>query len=249
MITLTDTDEQKFKRVVSFFEILEAKGVSEGIIKQFWEARKLTGPAGNRKEVDMVDKTNFHSALKDILNLTENDMLQIYRFGKRKASLVYNSIQNCIKDVELPKLQHATGIFKGLGSLKLIKLEHFKTKPTISDVMLVDGFAETSAKTYVDSYDEYFNFVKDLPVSTIEKEPVILTDTDMEGKVFVFTGVRRSDLESEIESRGGKIGGTVSKNTTHLVMKSVGSGSSKEKKAIELGVQIVTVDELENMLK
>jgi DNA ligase (NAD+) len=66
---------------------------------------------------------------------------------------------------------------------------------------------------------------------------------------FVFTGVRRADLEAVIESRGGKIGSGVSKTTTHLVMKAVGSGSSKEKKAIELGVTIMTVEQLENLLK
>jgi DNA ligase (NAD+) len=71
---------------------------------------------------------------------------------------------------------------------------------------------------------------------------------DFDGMTFVFTGVRRADLEDVIESRGGKIGGSVSKNTTHLVMKAVGSGSSKEKKAIELGVEVITVEQLENLL-
>ena len=66
---------------------------------------------------------------------------------------------------------------------------------------------------------------------------------------FVFTGVRRADLESVIESRGGKIASGVSKNTTHLGMKSIGSGSSKEKKAMDLGVKIMTVTDLENLLK
>lgn len=41
----------------------------------------------------------------------------------------------------------------------------------------------------------------------------------------------------------------ISKNTTHLVMKAVGSGSSKEKKAIELGIEITTVEQLEKLLK
>jgi len=36
-----------------------------------------------------------------------------------------------------------------------------------------------------------------------------------------------------------KIGGSVSKTTTHLVMKAIGSGSSKEKKAIDLGVEVI----------
>jgi DNA ligase (NAD+) len=114
--------------------------------------------------------------------------------------------------------------------------------------MQIEGFAEVSAKSYVDSYDEYFNFVKDLPIKIEEKIEVAKTGTDLDGTQFVFTGVRRADLESIIESRGGKIGSGVSKNTTHLVMKSVGSGSSKEKKAQDLGVKIITVDELEKML-
>jgi DNA ligase (NAD+) len=250
LMTIGETDEQNFKRVVSFFEILEAKGVSEGIIKQFWTASKLVGPAGNRKQVDLVDKTSFHSALKDILNLTEDDMLQIYRFGKRKASLVHNSIQNSIKEVELSKLQHATGLFKGLGSKKLALLEKFTSKPTVDEVMTIEGFAEISAKSYVESYSEYFTFIKDLPIKTFSKMvQVVTTGVDMAGTSFIFTGVRRKDLEQQIESRGGKISGAVSKTTTHLVAKSIGSGSSKEKKAIELGVKIITIEDLEKMLK
>jgi NAD-dependent DNA ligase len=115
--------------------------------------------------------------------------------------------------------------------------------------MSIEGFAEISAKSYVDSYDEFFNFVKDLPITITEKVEVVKTGNDLDGKQFVFTGVRRKDLEEVIVSRGGLIGGSVSKNTTHLVMKSKGSGSSKETKAISLGVTILTVEELENLLQ
>jgi NAD-dependent DNA ligase len=45
------------------------------------------------------------------------------------------------------------------------------------------------------------------------------------------------------------IGYGVSKTTTHLVMKAIGSGSSKEKKAIDLGVEVITVEQLEELLK
>ena len=115
--------------------------------------------------------------------------------------------------------------------------------------MEIEGFAEISAQSYVDNYDTFFDFIKDLPITIEEKVEVVLTDNGLEGTSFVFTGVRRPDLEGIIVSRGGKIGGAVSKNTTHLVMKSVGSGSSKEKKAIELGVEIITVEQLEKLLK
>jgi len=228
LMTLVETEEQQLKKIVAFFEILEADNVSEGVITQLWDAGYRT--------------------IKDILSLKKTDLEKIDRFGKRKSEIVYNSIQKSITGVSLSKVQHSTGIFKGLGSKKLALLEHFTTKPTVEEVMQIEGFAEVSAKSYVDSYDEYFNFVKDLPIKIEEKVEVAKTGTDLDGTQFVFTGVRRADLESVIESRGGKIGSSVSKNTTHLVMKVVGSGSSKEKKAQDLGVKIITVDELEKML-
>lgn len=228
LVTLTETDDQKLKKNISFFEILEADNVSEGVITQLWDAGYKT--------------------ISDILNLTTSDLEKIDRFGKRKAKIVFDSIQKSVTNVSLSKLQHATGIFKGLGSKKLLLLEDFVTKPTVEQVMSIEGFAEISAKSYVDSYDEFFNFVKDLPITITEKVEVVKTGNDLDGKQFVFTGVRRKDLEEVIVSRGGLIGGSVSKNTTHLVMKSKGSGSSKETKAISLGVAILTVEQLEKML-
>ena len=228
LITLTETEDQKLKKIVAFFEILEADNVSEGVITQLWEAGYKT--------------------IKDILTLKTSDLEKIDRFGKRKADIVYKSIQKSVSNVQLSKLQHATGIFKGLGSKKLVLLEDFKTKPSVDQVMSIEGFAEVSAKSYIESYDIFFDFIKDLPVTIVEKVEAVKVGTDLEGKSFVFTGVRRTDLESDIESRGGKIGSGVSKTTTHLVMKAIGSGSSKEKKAIELGVEVITVEQLEKML-
>ena len=228
LITLTETDEQKLKMNISFFEILEADNVSEGVITQLWDAGYKT--------------------IRDILNLTTSDLEQIDRFGKRKAKIVYDSIQKSVTNVSLSKLQHATGIFKGLGSKKLVLLEGFTEKPTLDQVIEIEGFAEISAKSYIDSYDEFFDFIKDLPITISQKVEISKVSSDLDGKQFVFTGVRRKDLEEIIESFGGKIGGSVSKNTTHLVMKAVGSGSSKEKKAIELGVEVITVEQLEKLL-
>jgi DNA ligase (NAD+) len=229
LMTLDETDEQRFKQTVSFFEILEVDNVGEGVVKQLWDAG--------------------YDSVKAILELTPDKLSKLEGFGKRKAMIVYNSIQSKIKDVQLSKLQHATGFFKGLGSKKLALLEQFDSKPTIDQVVSIEGFAQTSAESYLESYDKFFIFVKDLPVAIAKKVEAVKVSNDLDGMSFVFTGVRRVDLESVIESRGGKIGSGVSKNTTHLVMKSVGSGSSKEKKAMDLGVKIMTVTDLENLLK
>jgi len=229
LVTLTETDEQKFKQLVSFFEILETDNFGEGVIKQLWE--------------------NGHRTVKDILNLSQSDLEKIDRFGKRKAQIVWNSIKKATNSVSLSKLQHATGLFKGLGSKKLALLEHFTTKPSVDQILEIEGFAEISAQSYIDGYDKFFEFIDGLPITIQEKKEAVKVSNDLDGMTFVFTGVRRADLESVIESRGGKIGGSVSKTTTHLVMKAVGSGSSKEKKAMELGVTIMTVEQLENLLK
>jgi DNA ligase (NAD+) len=119
--------------------------------------------------------------------------------------------------------------------------------------MVIDGFAEKSAKSYIDSYDEFFEFIKDLPVTIEEKVEVAPVGDDLIGKQFVFTGVRRKDLNEVIESRGGKIGSGVSKNTSYLVVKATGSGSSKENKAIKLkdsgqDIEVITVEQLEVIL-
>ena len=229
LVTLTETDEQKFKQLVSFFEILEAENFGEGVIKQLWDVG--------------------YKSVKNILDLNPRDLEKIDRFGARKSVIVYNSIQKSIKGVSLSKLQHATGIFKGLGSKKLALLEHFTTKPTINQVLEIEGFAEISAQSYIDGYDKFNDFIKDLPITIEEKKESVKVSNDLDGMNFVFTGVRRTDLESVIESRGGKIGSGVSKTTTHLIMKAVGSGSSKEKKAMELGVKIMTVEQLETLLR
>lgn len=226
--TMSETDEQRLKKLIAFFQILEADNVSEGIVTQLWGAGYRT--------------------IKDILSLTKDDLSKLDGFGSRKSEIVYNSIQKSVTDVELCKLQHATGIFSGLGSKKLALLQHFTEKPTVDDILSIEGFAEISAKSYLDGWDKFWEFVKDLPV-TIKKEAELSNSGELNGQQFVFTGVRRPDLEDIITSKGGKIGSGVSKNTTYLVMKSKGSGSSKEIKAQKLGVQIITVEELEEIIK
>ena len=229
LMTLTETDEQKFKQLVSFFEILEVENAGEGVFAQLWEAGYKT--------------------VKQILELKPSDMERLEGFGKRKAEIVYNAIQSKIKDVQLSKLQHATGIFKMLGSKKLLLLEGFKEKPTLQQVMSIEGFAEKSALSYLDGYDKFFDFIKDLPITIAEKKQAEKLSNELEGKSFCFTGVRCKDLEPIIESKGGKIASGVSKNLTYLVAKDPGSGSAKLLKAQELGVILLSVQDLEDLLK
>jgi NAD-dependent DNA ligase len=226
--TNSTCDGSKLKVIISFFEIMEVDGVSEGLCEIFYDAG-----------YDTIEK---------ILKMSEEDMLKLEGFADRKAEITYKNIHAKMSDVSLSKLQHASGLFFGLGSKKLKLLEHFKNKPTISELCSIEGFSEKSAQFYLDGIDKFNSFIKKLPI-TIKKESMkTKTNGQLSGQVYVFTGVRRADLEQIIEQKGGAIGSGVSKNTTCLVMKEKGSGSSKEQKAVDLGIRILTVGELEKEL-
>lgn len=230
LITLTETKEQQFKQLVSFFEILEVENAGEGVFKQLWDA-------------------GFQS-VKDILNLKPKDMENLEGFGKRKSEIVYNAIQSKIKGVQLSKLQYASNLYKGLGSKKLALLEQFgyEDKPNIEDILKIQGFSNISANSYLEAFDKFKILIKDLPL-TINKKEIVKSSDSLEGKSFCFTGVRRQDLETIIEENGGKVASGVSKNLTYLVCKDKNSGSSKLVKAEQLGVIIFDIEELEKFLE
>jgi NAD-dependent DNA ligase len=227
LVTLYETEDQKFKKIVAFFEILEVDNVGEGVISQLWD--------------------HGYKTIHDILKLTPDVLSELEGFGKRKSVIVYNSIQKRIKDIPLSKLQHATGFFTGLGEKKLILLEHFETKPTIEEIVKIEGFAKKSAESYLEGLDKFYEFISDLPVTILKTEKVEKLSDSMEGMVFVFTGVRDKSAEESILKMGGKIGSSVSKLTTHLVCKDPNSGSSKLEKAISLGVKVISIEELHEL--
>lgn len=230
LITTEVTDDQKFKQIVSFFEILEADNIGEGNLAILWKSGYRT--------------------IKDILNLSKDDLISIDGFGDRKSEIILNSIKKSVTNVSLSKLQHASNLFVGLGSRKLCLLEHFgyENKPNKEVVLRIDGFAEISASSYIDGFDNFREFIKDLPITILEIVEVEKTSSELEGKSFCFTGLRRKDIESIIESKGGKVVSGVSKNLDYLIAKDPGSGSSKLTKAQDLGVILLSIDELEKML-
>ena len=75
---------------------------------------------------------------------------------------------------------------------------------------------------------------------------------DLEGMIFVITGAvehfaNRKELKEHIESRGGKVTGSVTSKTTYLINNDAASGSSKNKKAKELGISILTEEQFLNL--
>jgi DNA ligase (NAD+) len=235
-LCVSNTNEQEIKKIISFFEILKTDNVSEGIVKQLYNAGYTT--------------------IKQILNLSISDFEKLDKFGKRKAEIVYNAIKKATTDVDLAKLMHSSNLFVNLGSKKLELLVHFTSKPSYKDILAIKGFSDISAKNFLDGYDKFYDFIKDLPITIKSKKQEQqpknnnsnMKKGSLEGMSVLFTGVRRQDLVDEIEARGGKNLSAISKNVTHLICKDKNSSSSKMVKAKELGIQIMSVEELEMFL-
>ena len=120
----------------------------------------------------------------------------------------------------------------------------------------IDGVGSVMARDYVNYFADEDNkaVVADL-LSMLElDESFEAAGTKLDGKTFVITGslehyANRKDLKAEIEAEGGKVAGSVSAKTDYLITNDPNSGSSKNRTARELGVAIITEEDIISMLK
>lgn len=123
------------------------------------------------------------------------------------------------------------------------------------ELISVSGIGEVMARDYEAFFADEHNksVVLDLVGELDIDESYEQVGTALSGETFVITGSlehykSRTELKKEIETQGGKVAGSVSKNTSYLVTNNPESGSSKNKAAAELGVKIITEDEIRTML-
>ena len=200
-----------------------------------------------------------------------SDMFHLERFADEIKSMEgfgEKSYVNLQKSVEkartttLPKLMYGLGIAGiGLANAKVICKE-FKydvdklMSLTEEELSNVSGIGPILAKAYV-SYFENEKHVEELQKLLKElviPEEVVNTDTQIfENMVFVITGsvehfANRNEVKAVIENKGGKVTGSVTSKTNYLINNDVNSTSSKNKKAKELGIPIITEEEFIQML-
>ena len=121
----------------------------------------------------------------------------------------------------------------------------------VEELSSIDNVGEVIAKSIVDYFavEENNRIVDDLiTYLNIEKPETNENSQTLSGKTFVITGSlnhfeNRNALKDIIEERGGKVAGSVSKNTECLINNDVASNSSKNKKAKDLGVMILSEDD------
>ena len=198
------------------------------------------------KELDIRD-------LPDIYELEYEDLIKLDGFKEKKSNNLLNAIESS-KNVDLSAFIYALGInnvgiktardlanhFKSLEKIKTAKVDELINVGDIGPII-------------AESIVEFFN--DEAILQAIEKllnegvkphfEDIEVSESIFTGKTVVITGtiegVNRKEAKELVENMGGKVTGSVSKNTDYVVAGE--SAGSKYDKAVELGIDIITVDE------
>jgi DNA ligase (NAD+) len=206
----------------------------------------------------------FIQVYTDIFHLDRfaDEIKSMEGFGEKSYENLQKSI-SLAKETTLPRLIYALGIANiGLANAKVICKE-FKydvdkmMQLTEEDLNHISGIGPVIAKAYVEYFAKEANKqeVQRLLEELTIPEEVVNTDAQIfDGKVFVITGsvehfANRNEVKDVIEAKGGKVTGSVTSKTDYLINNDVNSTSSKNKKAKELGIPIITEAEFLQMLE
>lgn len=196
--------------------------------------------------------------LADLYHLSDyrDTIVNMDGFGEKSYNKLITALENS-RQTTLAKFIYSLGIPNiGLSNAKMIcnalgnDLDHIR-HATVEELTDIDGVGEVIARSFADYFasPEHNKTVDDLLQEiTLETVQTDSRAQDLSGLVFVITGSldhfeNRSALKEAIENAGGKVTGSVTKNTSYLINNDIASTSSKNKKAKELGVPIITEEQ------
>lgn len=205
----------------------------------------------------------FIKDFTDIFHLDrhEEEIKAMDGFGEKSYLKLQAGVQNA-RVTTLPRLVYSLGIPNiGSANAKMI-CRALGNDPervmnaTAEELSEISGVGEVIAGTYVQYFaDEEHREVFRRLLSEVEipKEEEPEGGQDLSGVNFVITGsvehfANRGEVKEEIERRGGKVTGSVTSKTNYLINNDVNSTSSKNRKARELGIPIISEEEFLKML-
>lgn len=189
------------------------------------------------------------------LNNYEDEIVGMDGFGRKSYDNIIESVEKS-RTVTLDHVIYALGIGGiGLANARLVS-RHCNEDPetvadiTIEELMSIDGIGDVLAQSFREYFDDVNNrrlYNELLAELKLQKE-VRDTSSPVAGKTFVITGsvnhfTNRDELKAFIETLGGKTTGSVSAKTDYIINNDVTSNSSKNKKARELGIPVISEEE------
>lgn len=219
------------------------------------DAMNIDGISGATLE-DLCD-AGIITDLPSIFHIAEhrNEIVTLDGYGEKSYVNMVNAINNA-RNVKLANLIYALAIPNiGLNTAKLICRSFGNdlantVSATYDDLISIEGIGDVIADSFVsyfndeENLEQFIRLVKELNV--IKEE--ISTDNSMAGVTICVTGAvyifpNRNAVKEIIESKGGKLTGSVSRSTDYLVTNDTTSGSRKNRAAQEYGIPILTEQE------
>ena len=185
----------------------------------------------------------------------KDQIVEMEGFGEKSYENLVASLENA-KHTTLPRVLYSLGIANiGLANAKVIcrefgydveKLIHASAE----EINAIEGIGPVIAKAFTDYFSneenlkKFHHLMSHLELEEVQKEE----NQTFAGKQFVITGsvvhfANRSQLKEFIEQRGGKVTGSVTSKTDYLINNDTASNSSKNKKAKELGIPILSEED------
>jgi len=204
------------------------------------------------------------NSFEDIYNLKNHasEMMKLEGFGEKSVKKLLNAIHES-KNTTLDRFIYSLSIpLIGRNASKTISkffdddFEQFYMECCMMkfDFTLLEDFGDVMSKSISDYLDKNFFEIGALSkYMNFEKPEVVASNVNLSGLTFVITGslnrfTNRDEAKEQIERFGGKVSGSVSAKTSYLVNNDVTSTSGKNKKAKELGIPIISEEELIKML-
>ena len=225
-------------------DALNIDGLSESTLEKFLS-----------KGFIKSDSDLFH------LDKFKDEIINMDGFGKRSYEKLIAALDEA-KNTTVSRFLYSLGI-SGIGSANAKMIAKYFDNDidriisaSKDDLLEIEGIGEVLANSIADFFRSEKNIenIESLrKILKFEKEESVGGDK-LSGKVCVITGSlqhfsNRNELKELIEKNGGKVSGSVSSKTNYLINNDTASNSSKNKKAKELGVEIISEEDFLKLLE
>jgi NAD-dependent DNA ligase len=232
-VDAANNETARFERLVDFFSSVDIPHLGEGNLRQMFDMG-----------FDTPEKI-IPLTLEDIGSLVGSMAI-----GKK----IFTNMRERFTNIPMHVLMGSCAAFgRGVGVRKMKKLEEafagdMAKCADLNAIVAVEGFDVKTAKKIVAGYPTFLKFLSAIDKYVSIAAFVAKKQGHLSGKSFVFTGFRSKELEAQIVDVGGVMSTGVSSKTTYLVTAEPNSTSGKAVKARDLGVTVISQDELKAML-